>query len=267
MNDVDTIFRDINVVMARDWVPLILSSVKGNSLNSFEQEALESLSKWNFESQKEQLAPLVFQATLVSMVQNAFYERLGKGYYELYIESPTQVMKALKHIMSTDNSPWFDDISTSVIEDRNNFLSASFKDAVKMLEEKIGNNVDDWRLGKLLTLTLTNSLSESMPFAAPLFNVETLPMDGGWAVPRSVFYKLTNPFEVVGGSIARVAVDMSDLSNAKIINMPGISGNFMSPHYDDQVKLWYELKYRPFGLHKHGQMEHDSKYVLNLLPE
>lgn len=267
INDVDKIFQDVQVVMARDWVPLILSALKGNSLNSREKEALDSLRKWDFDSKKEQVAPLVFQATLISMVRNAFSERLGKTYYELYIETPSQAMKALKHIMSTENSPWFDDTSTSVIEGRTNFLSASFKDAVTLLEEKIGNNVDDWRLGKLLTLTLKNSLSKGMPFAAPLFNVESLPMDGGWTVPRAAHYSLTNPFEVDGGSIARIAVDLSDLTTAKIINMPGISGNFMSPHYDDQVKLWHELKFRPLGLPNRDRTGKDGKYLLRLLPE
>jgi len=267
INDADKIFQDVQIVMARDWIPVMLSALKENSLNPREKEALDSLRKWNFDSKKEQVAPLVFQAILISMVRNAFADRLGETYYELYIKTPTQVMKALKHIMLTENSPWFDDPSTSVIEGRTNFLFVSFKDAVTLLEEKIGDNVDDWRLGKLLTLTLKNSLNDSMPFAAPLFNVETLPMDGGWTVPRAAHYSLNNPFEATSGTQTRFAVDLSDFMTGKIISMPGISGHFMSPHYDDQVKMWYELKFRPFGLLNRGPSTKDGKYLLKLLPE
>jgi len=267
LNDVDKIFQDVQVVIARDWVPLILSALKGNSLNSREKEALDSLRNWNFDSKKEQVAPMVFQATLISMVRNAFSERLGKTYYDLYIETPSQVMKALKRIMSTENSPWFDDPSTPAIEGRTKFLSASFKDAVALLEGKIGDNVNDWKLGKLLTLTLKNPLSKGMPFAAPLVNVETLPMDGGYTVPRASYYKLNNPFEATSGTQARFAIDLSDFMTGKIISMPGISGHFMSPHYDDQVKMWHKLKFRPFGLLNRDRSGKGGKYLLRLLPE
>ena len=106
-----------------------------------------------------------------------------------------------------------------------------------------------------------------MPFAAPLVNVETLPMDGGYTVPRASYYKLNNPFEATSGTQARFAMDLSDLTTAKIISMPGISGHFMSPHYDDQVKMWHELKFRPFGLLNRDRTEKGGKYLLRLLPE
>jgi len=267
LNDVDKIFQDVKVVIAREWVPLILSSLEENSLKLREKEALDSLRKWNFDSNKDQVAPMVFQAILISMVENAFSERLGKTYYELYIETPSMVMKALKQIMLIENSPWFDDPSTPAIEKRATFLINSFKNAITLLEKKIGTNVDDWKLGKLLTLTLKNSLNDSMPFAAPLFNVETLPMDGAGTVPHAVHYSLSNPFEATSGTQARFAVDLSDFTTGKIISMPGISGHFMSPHYYDQVKMWHELQFRPFGLFNQDPSEKKGRYLLKLLPE
>ncbi|MCP4553596.1 MAG: penicillin acylase family protein, partial [Bacteroidetes bacterium] len=45
----------------------------------------------------------------------------------------------------------------------------------------------------------------------------------------------------------------------------GISGNFMSPHYDDQMQLWLEGKYRPFVLDRKEVMK-DKMGLLKLVP-
>jgi penicillin amidase len=44
----------------------------------------------------------------------------------------------------------------------------------------------------------------------------------------------------------------------------GISGNFMSPHYDDQVELWRTGKYRPFILDRKS-VEEDRRHTLRML--
>ena len=45
----------------------------------------------------------------------------------------------------------------------------------------------------------------------------------------------------------------------------GISGNFMSPHYDDQMELWRTGRYRPFVLDRKS-VEKDARYTLKMFP-
>ena len=45
----------------------------------------------------------------------------------------------------------------------------------------------------------------------------------------------------------------------------GISGNFKSPHYDNQAELWRTGKYRPFVLDRKS-IEADVRYTLKMLP-
>jgi len=56
------------------------------------------------------------------------------------------------------------------------------------------------------------------------------------------------------------------MTNSKRIVPGGISGNFMSPHYDDQIELWLAGKFRPFVLNREAVLE-DARYRLTMKPE
>ncbi|MBU2512612.1 penicillin acylase family protein [bacterium] len=55
------------------------------------------------------------------------------------------------------------------------------------------------------------------------------------------------------------------MKKSKRILAGGISGNFMSPHYDDQFDLWLAGKFRPFVLSREEILK-DKKYQLILTP-
>gem|GEM_PF-2641384 len=52
----------------------------------------------------------------------------------------------------------------------------------------------------------------------------------------------------------------------RVVSMPGISGNFMSPHYDDQFEMWYNFEFRTLMLYRE-QVEEDARYRLIMVPE
>ncbi len=91
-------------------------------------------------------------------------------------------------------------------------------------------------------------------------------MSGGFTAPFAIYYDLAKPFDVVAGTQARFVVDFSNRDNCRIVNMPGISGNFMSPHYDDQVQMWYDFESRPLMLYR-DEVDKDAKHVMKMLPD
>jgi penicillin amidase len=56
------------------------------------------------------------------------------------------------------------------------------------------------------------------------------------------------------------------MNNSLRVIPAGISGNFMSPHYDDQTELWRTGKYRLFVLDR-KRVEEDARYTLVMLPD
>lgn len=72
MEDVNKVYSDVYVIMGRDYVPLIIESLKDKELTENEERALAELSNWDYVSDKDKIAPAIFQATLVHMVENTF---------------------------------------------------------------------------------------------------------------------------------------------------------------------------------------------------
>jgi acyl-homoserine lactone acylase PvdQ len=62
-----------------------------------------------------------------------------------------------------------------------------------------------------------------------------------------------------------VIIDFKDMANSKRILPGDISGNVMSPHYDDQLTLWRNGDYRPFVLDREAVVE-DARYRMVISP-
>lgn len=263
--DVDKVFKDSYLLMAREWVPLIIPAMEGTTLNPNEQKALDELSKWDYFSDKDSGAALIHQATFLRVIEDTFLKHLGKELYDELLGAGN-VIKGLRCMMTDEESPWFDNPGTPEAEGRSELLARSFKEAVAYLEQQMGADVDAWALGDCLTLTLRHPLSKKLTFMAPLVNVGPLKMSGGFVAPFAIYYDLAKPFDVVAGTQARFVVDFADRENCRIVNMPGISGNFISRHYDDQVRMWYKFKSRPLMLYRE-EAEKDARHVLKMIPE
>ena len=78
-------------------------------------------------------------------------------------------------------------------------------------------------------------------------------------------YRLTEPFSMLAGASQRHIFDLGDMKNSLRIIPTGISGNFMSDHYDDQAERWRQVEYRPFFLERED-VEKDAAYHLTMVP-
>ena len=96
-------------------------------------------------------------------------------------------------------------------------------------------------------------------------NVGPFSVDGSFATVNPAPYALFQPWEVTTGASQRFIIDLSDMSRSLRVLPTGISGNFVSAHYDDQVDLWLNLEYRPFVLSRDEVLK-DKAHQLRLKP-
>jgi penicillin amidase len=171
----------------------------------------------------------------------------------------------MRNLIAQDQSPWFDDPDTADVEGINDIIAKSFSEAMVYLNEKMGSKVDDWQWGKLHTLTLYHRFGKSSSLMGFFMNIGPFPMGGSIATVNPQPYKLTHPWEGYHGASLRYIIDFADRKNSRRVIPAGISGNFMSPHYDDQAELWRTGKYRPFVLDRKS-VEEDAKYTLKMIP-
>jgi penicillin amidase len=259
---------DFYVVLAKEWVPMMLASLSlsGTQLSENGKKAKAALKNWNFVAGAEDIAPTIFHATINAMVKNTFKKRLGEDLYGQYLKNKDVVFNAMRNLIAANQSVWFDDPDTAEKESINDIVGKSFTEAVLYLEEKMGSNVDDWKWGDLHTLTLYHPFGKSSALMGYFMNIGPNPMGGSLATVNPQPYKLSDPWEIYHGASLRYIIDFANRKNSRRVIPAGISGNFMSSHYDDQAELWRTGKYRPFVLDRKS-VEADARYTLKMLPE
>ncbi len=258
---------DFYVVLAKEWVPMMLASLSlsEKQFSENEKKAIAALKKWNFVAGTEDIAPTVFHATVNAMVKNTFKKRLGADLYEQYLKNKDVVFNAMRNLIAADQSNWFDDPDTAEVEGINDMIGKSFTEAIIYLNEKMGSNVDDWKWGDLHTLTLYHPFGKGSSLMGYFMNIGPYPMGGSIATVNPQPYKLSEPWEGYHGASLRYIIDFANRKNSRRVIPAGISGNFMSPHYDDQAELWRTGKYRPFVLDRKS-VEADARYTLKMQP-
>jgi penicillin amidase len=265
VKDFQRMHADYYMILAEEWTPLIVKSLYDKELSEKEKKALSILQGWDFVARADGIAPTVFHATINEMVKNSFKKRLGNQLYEQYIKNSFVVFNSLRSLMVRGRSPWFDDPDTSKVEGINEIVVNSFKEAVAYLNGQMGDNMDDWKWGKLHTLTFYHPFGKSSSLMGYFMNIGPFPMGGSFATVNPQPYRLSKPWEGYHGASLRYIIDFSDMKNSLRVIPAGISGNFMSPHYDDQVELWRTGKYRPFVLDRKS-VEKDARYTLKMIP-
>ena len=133
---------------------------------------------------------------------------------------------------------WWDDASTlDRVETRDDILLAAMTQARREITSLMARDVDEWRWGRLHTVTLRNqTLGESgiKPIEA-LFNRGAYEVDGGSAVVNAMAYDDKLGYTVVSGPTMRMLVDLGDLDQSRWVNQSGVSGHAFHRNYDDQT--------------------------------
>ena len=245
----------------------MIEALKETDLTDNERAALTELENWDYVATSSSIASTIFHATTNSIVENTFKNRLGDDLYKQFISNSQLVFNCLRNEIAKGESIWFDDPTTEgEVEDFDDVIVKSFREAVVYLEDEMGNSVEDWKWGDLHTLTMYHPFGKKSKLMGYFFNVGPYPMGGSIATVNPYVYRLTNPWEAYHGASMRYIFDLQDMKKSLRVIPVGISGNFMSPHYDDQVDLWRTVTYRPFMLDRED-VEKDTRYTLILNPK
>lgn len=251
VDDFKRMQQDTYLVVARRWIPDIIAAVENKDLSDVERTALDSLKNWDFYAPPESVPAGIFHVVWQNIIDRTFKPKLGDTLYTYFVtENSFTVHKAMQNLKTMPESAWFDDPETDKQETLADVTAAAFSDAVDDLTAKFGDNVSSWEWGKFHTLTMFHPIGRLLPFIGDILNIGPFPVGGGSHSVNPSLYRLAGSYDMVAGASQRHIFDLSDIDNSLRIIPTGISGNFMSPHYDDQTQPWLTGRYRPFVLHE-----------------
>ncbi len=222
--------------LLKDIVPVIdAKQLKPEAL-----QALKLLQTWDGSHELSDIEPTIFYRFVYHFSKNTMKDELGSEVYKAY-EHNSNFKRNMASLLRNEQSPWWDNVSTSTKETRQMILTLSFKDAIEDLETSLGKNQQQWKWEKVHLLTHKHPLG-ILPVIGKLFNVGPLPAPGG----RETINNLDFPIDSSGvytisyGPALRRILDFGNPNFGRSVLPTGQSGHLLSKHYDDQAQMFVE---------------------------
>lgn len=268
--DMKRIQNDVYVKKAEVEVPLILAAIeeKGALEDPQVKKAYDLFKQWDYEATVDSLATPVFFRYAEEMRRNVLADHVDPEVFEKFLSESHADLIVEMHLwrsMNGQGSLLFDDVTTpEVVEDRDDMLVRSVRDAVSYLEENFGEDPAGWRWGDLHKMRFFHPMGFG-PFRE--MSVGEWPHPGARHTLRCASPAESGRwhFKSANGTSYRTFMDMGDIENARGIFDGSISGQYLSPHYDDLHQVWVRGDHLTMTMDPE-QVRAEARYHLVLSP-
>ena len=233
--------------------PLVAKEIAAvlKKLNKSEYEPIVKLmEEWNGDHQLGDIAPSVYYALLSHILYLSMPDEIGGPAFKSLLNSSVMKSSYLK-LLSNDSSRWWDNTKTKVVESRSMIFGLAADKSLTMLRSKYGNDMNQWTWNKMHSLTHGHPLGSVKPLDK-IFNVGPYEVPGGIEVLNNLMFTLDTlgQYPVISGPALRKVTDFADIENGFTVSPTGQSGNWMSSHYDDQVRMFATGQTRKMMMNK-----------------
>ncbi len=262
-------FRDIQAdiydIPASIFTPYLLNV---SARNSQEKQALEILTAWDFNDRADDPAPAIFHVFYVKLLKNTLEDELGGKLFSDYLRamggSGDVHAVFMTGILKDSNSPWFDNINTSVKETREDIVKQSLDDALDEMTNKFGAYQEKWKWGSLHSTQFKHVLGR-IPVLDSIFSLGPVPTPGSRYTVNVAAFDYSNPYAVVAIPSYRQIIDWSNPDKSLAMHSTGQSGLVFSRHYDDMIPKWLNVEYHTL-LFNRADIEAQKQAELTLKP-
>lgn len=232
-----------------------LAQLIGSLLESSSDHNIQMLAgilkSWDGSHHANAAAPAVFYTLLSQIIYCTMADETGSE--ALKSLAKTSVIKnSYELLIRNENSPWWDDVRTEATrESRQDILETAARKTYTLLVKNLGKKPQDWKWGKIHTLTHAHALGAVKPLDK-IFNVGPFAVSGGSEVINNLHFELDTLglFRVDGGPALRKVTDFADVEHGVTVSPTGQSGNIISRHYADQAEMFVNGKTRPMLMNR-----------------
>lgn len=246
---------DITSPYAKLITSHIVKAFEGIKINDNNlKTAIELLSEWDFNLNKQSQTPSIYVVTLKYLLHNIYYDELGDDLFNRFVFLANVPFRSLLRVLDKPESLIFDDIGTTKIESKNEIIRKSLADALTFLEENLGKDLTNWQWGRLHTVTFKHAFSGNFSLLDKYINIGPYEIGGDGTTINNTEYPFSesidkypmfshSEFENILGPSMRYIYDFAKPDQYYLILTTGQSGNVMSDNYRDQTPYWLQGKY------------------------
>ncbi len=243
----------------------LISFLDASALNEEQTKMLSVLNSWDGTQSIDNNAPTIYYKWMYNSIKMIYEDELGKERFKALMKT-TVYERSFSLILSNENSPWWDNVNTDIVESAKNIVTASFLKSYNDLSAQLGNNIDDWKWGQVHTVTFNHALGKVSPLDK-IFNVGPFNVPSGKDALNKLSFSIdsTGVYNVTSGPSMRIAIDFADVENSESIIPTGQSGNVMSPYYSNQSEKYVNGIYRKQRMNR-KDIDENSVGVSKILP-
>jgi penicillin amidase len=275
LSDMATIQADQYALPAVEIVPYIL---KLSATTPLEKDALDVLCTWDYTLSPDSAGAAIYTTFLYKLERLVFGALLGddEALLNMYMGTGTTILapvngfdsrkKALLiRLMHEHNDAWFADSAVhNGSKSWDAALTSAFHAAIEDLREKCGDDISQWKYGKIHKMTYAHPLGRVKPLNK-IFNRGPYAVGGDIDTVNMGATLPNQPDAVLTVPSYRQIVNLADVAASLSGHAPGQSGHPASKHYADFVRTWLRVEHHPM-LFERSTIEENAEGTLELMP-
>ncbi|HQY89988.1 penicillin acylase family protein [Caldilinea sp.] len=259
LDDVAAMQADRTSTQVRALLPFLLTVTPADAR---QQQAIDLLQHFDGEMRMESAAAAIYQAWMLHLERAMFEDDLRAT---LFAEMSTRANSLF--LTNALNDPaqgavWCDNVLSAPVESCTETAQLALDKALDDLSERMGNDMNAWRWDRIHITQYPHNPFSQVSYLKWLFH-RTIANGGDRYTVNVAPVNLDDPYVQTHSPGYRHIVDLSDMANSRFMITTGLSGNVLSPHYDDLIRLHRDVAYLPMLF---GQ-ERVSGDVLRLEPQ
>jgi penicillin amidase len=225
--------------------------------------ALDRLRQWNFDATGDSAATALFQAWFLRLAPALVADELDPATTELYQGKFSFVSRFLIDTLTSNDSPWCDDVTTVKRETCDEAVAGALRQGVEDLQRRLGSDLTRWRWDAVHLAVFPHAL-DSVGALRPLLS-RSVGIGGDWSTVNVGVTAADHRYEVHTVPGYREIIDLSPANDSRFLDAVGESGHFLSPHYDDFLKDWRAVTHRKMRMDR-TEIERGALGHLRLVP-
>ncbi|HZT76508.1 MAG TPA: penicillin acylase family protein [Vicinamibacterales bacterium] len=256
-DDFARIQADTVSLHAKELLPILLQHVRPE--DDRERRAIELLREWNFDATAGSAATAIFEAWFYQLAPAFVGQELGPLVTETYNGKSTFVTRFLIDTLNSRGAAWGLDAGAC-----DTLVTKALHDGLDDLATRMGSDMTRWRWDTIHHAVLPHQGLDAVAALRPLLS-RSIASAGDWSTVDVGTVDASAKYEqhLIPGY--REIIDLSPANDSRFADAVGQSGHFLSPHYDDRLTDWQQVRHLPMRMTREA-VEHGATGHLALTP-
>ena len=227
---------------AKELLPILIAHA--HPTEAADTTALDLLRQWNLDASAGSAAAAIFNAWFIHLAPVIAGDDLGPYALTSYRGRFSYVTRFVITLASGSADPaWCDDGATPQHETCDDAITRALHEGVASLAKLLGSDEAHWQWSRAHHAVFPHQGLDTVPVLHTLLSRER-PSAGDWSTVNVGPVDVDHPYDQISIPGYRQIVDLSPANDSRFLEAGGQSGHFLSPHYDDFLDDWRDVRYK-----------------------